>query len=90
MTLTCPYCDRPSSRPIRDALSHFKPYESGYWKYLRGNIKAFGFWGGLNGTLGLAFPIYNTLSNWKYRKDELALPGGESLALTVPTERKDA
>jgi hypothetical protein len=74
MTTRCVVCGRETERPISDALSHFKLYQHGYWQYLRGNIKTFGLRDGITGTLGLAFPIYNTIRNWKYRKYRLVLP----------------
>lgn len=69
----CIVCGRESDRPIRDALGHFRLVDWGKWQYWPGNIRTFGFWGGLRGSLTLSFPFINTLWNWKNRKSELVI-----------------
>jgi hypothetical protein len=76
MNQKCPICGDKTSRPITAALDHFRPYESGQWRWLRGNIKTFGFWSGLRGTLCLVSPALNTILNWKYRHSRLEIPDG--------------
>jgi len=71
---TCIVCGDKTHKPFQAAFEHFWFYESGQWQFLRGNIATFGFWDGLNATLGLAFPFYNTLRHWKYRKHRLVIP----------------
>lgn len=75
----CLICGQKTNNPILAALSHFYLYESGMTKYLKGNIKMFGFWRGLNATLSLICPAYNTIKNWKYRKSSLNIPFLEHL-----------
>lgn len=70
----CIVCDQPSNRPIRDALGHFKLVNWGQWEFWPGNIRMFGFWGGMRGNLTLSFPVLNMLLNWKHRKSKLVFP----------------
>ena len=78
----CPVCAEPTEYPWRAALEHFRLYQRGQWKYLRGNVSCFGLLQGISGTLGLAFPIYNTLRHWKYRKYRLVIPEGSDVCIT--------
>jgi len=71
----CLVCGEESATPIASTLEHFKLYESGQWKYLRGNISCFGLYQGIMSVIGLAFPIFNTLRHWKYRKHRLVIEG---------------
>lgn len=71
----CIVCGDNTQRPIAAALEHFRLYERGNWKYLRGNMGQFGRWSGFMGTLCLCFPIFNTLRHWKLRKAALVIPG---------------
>lgn len=75
----CVVCGSETYAPIKDALWHFRLYDAGYWKYLRGNIGTFGLLSGIHSTLCLAFPIYNTLRYWKYRKHRLVIPQGSDV-----------
>lgn len=76
---TCIICGEPTDRPFQAAFAHFWLWHPGMTQYLRWNIKTFGFWSGLSGTLGLMCPAYNTLRNWKYRKHRLVIPGAEDI-----------
>ena len=69
----CIVCGEKTDQPIAAAFEHFYLYVPGNWRYWRGNIKTFGFWSGLSGSLGITFPIYNTLRHWKHRKSRLVL-----------------
>ena len=69
----CLICGETTTKPIATAFEHFFLYASGNWKYWRGNIKTFGFWPGLHGSICLTFPIYNTLRHWKHRKSRLVI-----------------
>ena len=73
---TCPICGDETTKPIQAAFAHFWIYQPGMLQYLRGNIRAFGFWSGLNATIALCCPLYNTLRYWKNRKARLDI-GGE-------------
>lgn len=59
---------------MQDFFRHFWIYHPGQWKYLRGNVQAFGKWDGFWGTVYLAFPVLNTLRHWKLRKARLEIP----------------
>lgn len=72
---TCCVCGEPTNKPISAAFEHFWFYHPGQWQYWKGNMRTFGFWGGLLGSLCLSFPFINTLANWKYRKHRLVIPG---------------
>lgn len=69
--MRCVICGDQTDRPIRAALSHFRLYESGNWKWLRGNVEVFGWRQGFVATLGLVCPAFNTLRNWRHRKSRL-------------------
>ena len=82
MKKECIVCGEATDRPIAATLSHFALYQEGQWRFLSGNINCFGFISGLDGTLGLAFPIYNTLRHWKRRKMRLVIPEGADVCIT--------
>jgi hypothetical protein len=69
----CIVCGRSSDRPIRDALSHFKLYAGGNWRWFRGNMQTFGAWDGFWTSVGLVCPAYTTIRHWKYRKSSLTI-----------------
>jgi hypothetical protein len=71
----CIVCGEETARPFASAFSHFYLHVPGQWKHLGPNIKAFGWWSGITSTLALVCPAYNTLRNWRYRKDRLVLRG---------------
>lgn len=71
----CVICGEPTGKPVQSAFSHFWIYMPGARRYLRGNVRAFGFWSGLHSTLSLACPLYNTVRHWKYRKAKLEIGG---------------
>lgn len=52
---------------------NFRLYESGNWKYFRGNMRTFGRWDGFWMTVCLISPLFNTLRYWKYRNHRLKL-----------------
>lgn len=60
-------------------MSHFAFYAPGYLRYWRGNMRAFGFLGGLHASICLSFPFLGTLMTWKYRKMrlEIRMPEGD-------------
>jgi len=58
---------------VRDALSHFRLYEPGMWQFWRGNVRLLGVVQGLLSILSLAFPWFDTLRHWKYRKYRLEI-----------------
>lgn len=69
----CLWCGVETEYPLSALFSHFHLYSSGQWRYWRGNIKTFGIWDGFWSSVGLTFPIFNTLRHWKYRKAKLVL-----------------
>jgi hypothetical protein len=71
--------------PIAAALEHFKLYQGGQWRWLKGNMAMAGRWSGFCSTCYLAFPILNTLRFWKYRRATLELPGGKPLESAFDT-----
>jgi hypothetical protein len=71
----CIVCGEETDKPIEDALWHFRFYDPGMWQYMKGNMKCFGYWQGFLSTLGLAFPWFNTLRFWRYRKCRLVIEG---------------
>lgn len=71
----CIVCGNTTTRPVAAAFEHFRLYQSGQWKYLRGNVRQFGRWAGVMGTLGLCFPVFNTLRHWRLRRARLVIPG---------------
>jgi hypothetical protein len=71
----CVICGEPTDKPVQSAFSHFWLYAPGALQYLRGNIRAFGFWSGAGATLALACPLYNTVRHWKHRKARLEIGG---------------
>lgn len=71
---TCIICGEPTNSPLREFLWHFRLVEWGQWRFWRGNIQAFGWFGGMRGNLTLSFPFLNTLINWKYRNARLVFP----------------
>lgn len=73
---TCLICGESTMKPAHAAFSHFWLWNPGQLQFLRGNISMFGFWSGLDSTLGLICPAYNTLRHWKHRKARLSI-GGE-------------
>ena len=75
----CIVCGDRTHMPIAAALEHFRLYESGNWRWLRGNMRMAGLWSGFWSTCYLAFPILNTLRHWRHRKSTLELPGGKPL-----------
>jgi hypothetical protein len=77
---TCPVCGQESPKPWVAAFYHFRLYEPGQWKWLKGNMSMFGRWSGFLSTCGLAFPVFNTLRFWRYRKSTLVLADGAPLA----------
>jgi hypothetical protein len=58
---------------------HGKP-----WRYWRGNIKTFGLWSGLRGSITLSSPFMNKILNWKHRNKSLGLNLG---GVPVPMEK---
>lgn len=70
----CIICGDETSKPVREALWHFRLVEWGQWKFWRGNIATFGWRAGLRGSITLSFPIINTLWHWKHRKSRLVFP----------------
>jgi hypothetical protein len=67
----CLWCAEKTDSPIRATLWHFRLVDWGQWRYWRGNIRTFGWRGGLLASLSLSFPIFNALWNWRYRKMRL-------------------
>jgi hypothetical protein len=76
---TCPVCGDRTTRPWLAAFHHFRLYEGGNWKWLRGNMSQFGRFSGFMSTCYLSFPILNTLRFWRYRKCYLELADGRPL-----------
>lgn len=74
-TRYCVICGEKTEQPFAAAVYHYRVYERGNWKFLKGNQTMFGFWDGLHSTICLAFPFYNTLIHWKYRRHFLVIPG---------------
>jgi hypothetical protein len=70
----CIICDQPTTRPVLEALWHFRLVDWNQWQFWRGNINTFGLASGMRSNLCLSFPILNTLLNWKYRKARLVFP----------------
>ena len=70
----CIICGEKTEKPFLAAFTHFYLWQPGMLQYLKGNIQAFGFFDGLNATIGLMCPFYDTLKNWKYRKHQLIIP----------------
>ena len=75
----CPICGERSTRPVLATLHHLRLYESGNWRFFRGNMAAFGRWRGFWSTVCLISPLFNTLRHWKYRKCRLELATGQPL-----------
>ena len=71
--MNCLWCGGETKHPVCHLFAHFWIYRAGQWQYLKGNCRTFGKWGGFWGTIGLAFPIYNTLRHWRFRKARLEL-----------------
>ena len=69
----CLWCGVSTDRPIRSALTHFKLYQSGQWRYFKGNMATFGKWDGFWATIGLISPLWTSLRHWRYRKSHLTL-----------------
>jgi hypothetical protein len=69
----CIICGAPTKQPFTAAIWHFRPFEWHGKSYITGNVRMFGFWGGMRANLTLYFPVINTLIHWKYRKDGLGL-----------------
>lgn len=69
----CIVCGDLTTSPWLAAFHHFRLYESGNWKYLRGNCATFGLLSGIHSTLCLICPAYNTLRFWEHRKSRLTL-----------------
>ena len=74
----CPVCHDKTDRPIAAALHHFRLWESGMWRYLRGNCKQFGLRSGILSFICLKCPAFNTLWHWKHRRSRLVI-GGQQL-----------
>lgn len=75
----CLVCGDKTAKPILATLYHFRLYESGNWKWFKGNMATFGKWDGFWSALCLVCPLFNTLRNWKYRKATLVLANGDPL-----------
>ena len=69
----CIICGDETKRPYAAAVEHFRPFAWHDPKYIRGNIKTFGFWSGMRGNITLYFPFLNTLIHWRYRKSRLEI-----------------
>jgi hypothetical protein len=69
----CIICGAETTRPIVAALWHFRPFEWHGKSYITGNVRMFGFWGGMRASLTLYFPVINTLVNWKHRRARLGI-----------------
>lgn len=70
----CPVCgDKVQSR-MACVMEHFAFYQPGMLRYWRGNIAAFGWAGGLRGSICLSFPFINILMNWRHRKSRIVMP----------------
>lgn len=75
----CLWCGDRTHRPVAAFLEHFRLYESGNWKWFRGNMRTFGWWDGFWATIGLICPLYTTLRHWRRRKATLVLADGKPL-----------
>lgn len=65
----CIICGEKTARPFAAAVWHFRPIDWEQRKWVKGTFKTFG----LNTTLTLMLPFFNTLLYWKYRKMRLSI-----------------
>lgn len=70
----CPVCGDQVGNRMDCVMEHFAFYKPGTLCYWRGNISAFGWSGGLRGSICLTFPFINILMNWRHRKSRLTMP----------------